>query len=190
MITIPSHGIYPDEVGLRYLIQGSKNVSNAFGFKDSPNFRIKGPKYHYPCPHHHEVKDWGCGNDDELIKFLSPIPSEQKAFVYEGDRSKLSEMAKFSGANCISAWMLNSFLNERIALASNIQLTIVMDATTQLSEIIDELQNAMDFSYGKVIFHGDYYFSSKFPRIGEPVTVTDPAKVGATNMFNYLKERD
>jgi len=186
---VPCFGVHSDDVGLRYLIQQNK-VGNALGVKRNPKFKVKGPKYKYECPHNHIIQDFGCSNDDPLIKYLSPIPSDTKGYVFEGDASELATLAKFSGADCLSGWMLNRYIRERIALASNIQLTIVMGCKPHHAEDIDEMQDAMDYAYGKVIFQGDYYFSDKFERIGMPPKVEDPFKVGASNLFKFLKERD
>ncbi len=189
MLTIPCYGVHPDEVGLRYLVQG-KEVHNALGFSQNPKFTVRGPKYKYACPHSHELQDFGTPDDDELIKFLSPIPSKEKGRVYEGDPTKLTQLAEFSGADCIAAWMLNAYMTERITLASNIHLTIIMGAAPRNSEMLDDLQAAMEVSQGKVIFQGDYYFSNKFKRIGEPKRVENPTKTGISNLFDYLKERN
>lgn len=186
---VPCFGIHSDDVGLRYLVQ-QKSVTNALGFKNSQKFKVRGPKYKYECPHSYEIEDFGVSNDDELIKYLSPIPSKTKGYVFEGDATQLATLAEFSGAACLSGWMMNRYIRERVTLASNIHLTIVMGCKPHHAEDIDELQEAMDYAYGKVIFQGDYYFSDKFQRIGMPPKVTDPAKVGASNMFKFLQERD
>lgn len=186
---VPCFGVHKDEVGLRYLIQDT-GVSNAFGFKKSPKFKVKGPKYSYKCPHNYEVRDWGCASDDELIKFLSPVPSDNSGLVFEGSAAELSKLAAYSGADCVSGWMINRYIRERITLASNIGLTFVMGCKPAHAEDIDELQEALDYAYGKVIFQGDYYFSSKFQRVSMPEIIGDPAKVGASNLFKFLQERD
>lgn len=189
MITVPCYGVQPDEVGLRYLVQKT-GVTHNHSFSQTPKFKVVSPKYNYPCPHRYKLRDWGCPEEDELVKFLSPIPSETKGYVYEGDPTELTRMAKFSGANIMAGWMLDSRVNERITLASNIGLTIVMGVQPRNSEMIDELQSALQFGHGKVIFQGNYYFSSQFERIGAPIKTEEPEKVGASNLFKYLKERD
>ena len=190
MITVASYGIHTDEVGLRYLVQDT-GVTNALGFKKNPKFNIRGPKYKYACPHHHTIEDHGCPSDDEIIQFLSPIPAQgPKAYVWEGDPSDLIPYARYSKASCLAGWMLNNNINEKITLASNIQLTFIMGALPKDAEYIEALQNSMDFSFGKVVFAGDFYYSGEFPRMTLPKITADPEKVGLSNMYKYLTERD
>jgi len=190
MSTVNCFGIHSDDVGLRYLVQ--EKTSNAYGFSRQENFRVETTFGHKNCPHHYKIVPETDGLTFKTALIASPIPLEVRGYVADKDED-LDLLAAFSGAHVIPAWMLNQHTLKGRLFVSNISTLIIPNCTSNQSEIINEVQSGLEHFHGKVIFHGDYYFSQsleRLPKLSDKLTKKDAKQIGLINMSNYLREKD
>ena len=190
MSTVNCFGIHSDEVGLRYLVQ--ENVTNAYGFSRQEPFDVETPFSHKKCPHKFKITTGGTGLSHKAALAASPIRVKQKGYVADPDED-INLLAAFGAAHVIPAWMLNAHTLKARLFTSNISTLIVPNCTIANAELINEIQTGIDSFYGKVIFHGDFYFSSKLdrlPKLPDGLTVKEAKKLGLDNMSNYLRGKD
>lgn len=186
MSTVNCYGIHADEVGLRYLVQ--EKTSNAYGFSKQEKFEVATTFGHKNCPHNYKIVADQRGLEHPTALAASPIPMVQKGYLADPEED-LEVLTAFSGAHVIPAWMLNQHTLRARLFVSNLAVLIIPNCTPSQSGIINEVQSGIEHFHGKVIFHGDYYFSKNLERLPKlpEMTTKEARRIGLANMSNYLR---
>lgn len=190
MPTVKCYGIHSDEVGLRYLVQDT--VTNAYGFSRQESFHVETPFRTRKAPHAFKITSDKKGLEHRTAWVASPVPLTKKGYISAPDED-IDVLAAFSNSHILPAWMLNTYSLGPKLLTSNITSLIITSCTPKASAILNDLQGGIETYVGKIIFHGDFYFSKrleKLKKLPRGITKKEAKRIGLANMSNYLRGRD